>query len=260
MLHDDRNRAESFGADAEQYDRARPSYPAALIDALVADNPAAVLDVGCGTGIASRLLAERGCDVLGVEPDSRMAALARAHRTDVELATFEAWDPEGRRFDLLVSAQAWHWVEPAMAAAKAASVLTEHGRIGLFWNRGHPPDELKPELERAYSRHAPGLERYSVLLGNSEDRFSATADSLLATERFDNVELRTFGNAVEYTTEQWLDHLPTHSDHRVLEAEARGRLLDAIAEVIDRAGGAFTMTYESVLVTGRRRGSGSWHT
>lgn len=253
MLHDDRKRAESFGADPEQYDRARPSYPASLVDALVADNPASVLDVGCGTGIAGRLLAERGCDVLGVEPDSRMAALARTHGLDVEVATFEAWDPEERRFDLLMSAQAWHWVEPAMAAAKAASVLAESGRIGVFWNRGYPPDELKPELKRAYSRHAPGLERYSVLLGNSEDRFGAAADLLLATERFDDVELRRFGNAVQYTTEQWLDHLPTHSDHRALEAEACSRLLDAVAEVIDRAGGAFTMNYETVLVTGRRQ-------
>ena len=59
-LYADRSRAESFGSVAEQYDRYRPSYPAALIDDLVAPRPADVLDVGCGTGKAAVLLAARG--------------------------------------------------------------------------------------------------------------------------------------------------------------------------------------------------------
>jgi protein-L-isoaspartate O-methyltransferase len=60
MLFEDRARAESFGAAAALYDRARPSHPSALIEALIADGSRRVLDIGCGTGIASALLAERG--------------------------------------------------------------------------------------------------------------------------------------------------------------------------------------------------------
>src|ERR1019366_3608845 len=56
VLHMDRKRANSFGAEAERYDRARPTYPQALVDELVARHPTRVLDVGCGTGIAARLL------------------------------------------------------------------------------------------------------------------------------------------------------------------------------------------------------------
>ena len=110
VLHEDRERANSFGANAERYDRAPPTYPTALVDDLVASHPNRVLDVGCGTGIASRLLADRGCNLLGVEPDERMAAVARNNGTEVELGTFEDWGPSSRRFDLLVSGQAWHWV------------------------------------------------------------------------------------------------------------------------------------------------------
>jgi SAM-dependent methyltransferase len=65
-----------------------------------------VLDVGCGTGIASRLSVDRGCQVIGVEPDPRMAAVGRRHGLIVEEAAFEQWEPGSRRFDLLVSAQA----------------------------------------------------------------------------------------------------------------------------------------------------------
>ena len=75
MLFEERHRAESFGGVAELYDRARPSYPPALIEELLSDGPRQVLDVGCGTGIAGALLAMRGCEVLGVEVDERMARL-----------------------------------------------------------------------------------------------------------------------------------------------------------------------------------------
>src|SRR5215471_17028718 len=76
--HQAREVAESFGAEASRYDRARPSYPAALVDRIVAASPGrSVLDVGCGTGIVARLFQAVGCAVLGVDPDARMAGHAR---------------------------------------------------------------------------------------------------------------------------------------------------------------------------------------
>src|ERR1700730_7980841 len=72
--HENRRRAESFGEEAERYDRARPSYPAALVDELLASKPARVLDVGCGTGKVARLFLARAGAVLGVERAWRMAA------------------------------------------------------------------------------------------------------------------------------------------------------------------------------------------
>ena len=73
--------AESFGADAGRYDRARPGYPAAMVDRIVAESPGRdVVDAGCGTGISARLFQAAGCRVLGVDPDPRMAELARSER------------------------------------------------------------------------------------------------------------------------------------------------------------------------------------
>ena len=131
-LHRDRERALSFGGEAALYDRVRPSYPEALIEDLMALKPERALDVGCGTGKVARLLVARGCDVLGVEPDPRMADVARSRGIAVEVASFEAWDPAGRRFALLVSGQAWHWVDPAQGAAKAADVLHPGGHLAAF--------------------------------------------------------------------------------------------------------------------------------
>jgi SAM-dependent methyltransferase len=131
--HRDRRVAESFGGDAERYDRARPAYPDALVERIVAASPGrSVLDVGCGTGIEARQFQAAGCTVLGVEPDARMAEFARGTGVEVEVATLEAWDPAGRRLDAVVAGTAWHWVDPVAGAAKAAEVLRPGGLIAPF--------------------------------------------------------------------------------------------------------------------------------
>src|SRR3954452_10575594 len=95
-----------------------------MYDVLLADGGALdVLDVGSGTGIVARQLAARGCRVLGLEPDPRMAEIARRRGTEMEVAAIEDWEPGGRSFDLVTSGQAWHWVDPAQGAARVAEAL-----------------------------------------------------------------------------------------------------------------------------------------
>ncbi len=252
VLFEDRARAESFGAAAELYDRARPSYPSELIDGLLADEPGRVLDVGCGTGIASTLLGERGCAVLGVEVDPRMAELARRKGLEVEVAPFEQWDARGRRFDLVICAQAWHWIEPHVGVAKVAAVLDAGGRFAVFWNFGDPPTHVRERLAPIYRRLEPGLENYSVVLGHHHERAPATLTDINQAGSFEGVSGATFPWRKTYDTAQWLEHLDSHSDHRGLSVPRRRRLLAAVGEAIDAVGGSFEMPYETVLISARR--------
>jgi SAM-dependent methyltransferase len=254
VLHEERGRAESFGADAARYDRSRPSYPAALVDALTVDEPHEVLDIGCGTGIASRLFAARGCHVLGVEIDERMAAVAREHGIDVELGAFELWEPAGRQFDLVVSGQAWHWVDPRRGPARVAGVTRPGGRFGVFWNWARHEPATKEALGAVYARLAPGLDAFSIVLGNGIDnRLDDAAQTFRASGSFDDVELTHYDWTTSYTRDEWLDHVQTHSDHSALPTRERDQLLDALAEAIDGRGGEVALTYETWLVSGRRR-------
>jgi len=252
VLFAERARAESFGAVAERYDRARPTYPAALIDALLADAAEQVLDVGCGTGIAARLLADRGCRVLGVEVDPRMAQLARAKGLEVEIASFEEWQARGRRFDLVTAAQAWHWIEPHAGAMRAQDVLREGGRIALFWNFGELPEELHASLAAVYARLEPAIEKYSVVLGNRDGRTRAQESGIPGCEGFGEVEISRFAWRKAYDTASWVEHVSTHSDHQTLPAQRRERLLAGVAEAIEQIGGSFELPYETVLLSARR--------
>lgn len=253
MLHADRKRAESFGEDPERYDRARPSYPRALVDELLDESPASVLDVGCGTGIVAALFRAHGCRVLGVEPDERMARIAQGKGLDVEIARFESWSAGARRFDLLVCGQAWHWIDPVLGVAKAASVLHQAGCLAVFWNFGSPPPQLRAALADIYSRLAPDLERYSVLLGHPDRRLQTIVAGLAQTDSFTAPQTHAWSWTRSYTAEQWLEHLLTHSDHKALSQSARDSLLSAVAKAIEDRGGAFEMSYETKLVSARRR-------
>jgi SAM-dependent methyltransferase len=251
-MHEDRVRALSFGADPDRYDRARPRYPAALVDGLVGRETRHVLDVGCGTGIVSRLFAARGLMVLGIEPDERMARFASSRGIAVECSTFEAWNDGRRTFDLVVAGQSWHWVEPLAGAAKAASVLAPGGRFAAFWNCGNHDPEVKGALDAIYARLAPGLDKDSIVLGTVDGRFGATSAALRSEGSFLDVELRSYAWERTYTTAEWLDQLPTHSDHQTLPPARLGPLLDAIADEIERRGGRLTMRYDTACVTGVR--------
>jgi SAM-dependent methyltransferase len=259
VLSSDRARAESFGADADQYDRARPSYPSQLVDDLVAEgSDLAVLDVGCGTGIAARLFAGRGCRVLGVEPDPRMAAVARRHGLDVEVAGFEEWDAAGRTFDLVTCAQAWHWIDAQMGTAKAATLLGPGARVGLIWNEGTHGPELTPVLKAIYDRHGPALDDYSVLLGGAvADRVQAATEALSSSGYFATPDVTPYAWERVYSREEWLDQLPTHSDHRALPTDRLASLLADVGDAIDGLGGAFSMLYTAWTVRATRLDTGT---
>jgi SAM-dependent methyltransferase len=243
----------SFGADAARYDRTRPTYPSALVDDLTRSEDQDVLDVGCGTGIAARLFLARGRRVLGLEPDPRMAAFARSTGLDVEEGRIEEWEPLGRKFDLVISAQAWHWVDPGAGALKVASVLRPSGRVGLFWNVARHEPSIQSAFDEQYRLLGLELDQHSVVLGRGgDDRFPLALEGLRRAGDFHDVERREYHWQKRYTTAAWTDHLPTHSDHASLPEDRLAALLERIGKVIDDGGGSFEVTYRTVLVTGVR--------
>jgi SAM-dependent methyltransferase len=250
--------AEGFGEDAGRYDRARPTYPDALIRRIVDASPGSdVLDVGCGTGIAARQFQAAGCRVLGVDIDPRMAALAEKHGLDVEVSAFETWDSGGRTFDAVVAGQTWHWVDPVAGAGKAAEVLRPHGRLALFWNVFQFPPALADALGEVYRRALPEIP--PNILNNAmagyATMFAAAAGGIREAGVFgEPEEWRTEWERV-YTRDEWLDQIPTHGGVNRLPPERLADLLAGVGAAIDQAGGSFTMAYTTVTVTAVKNGA-----
>jgi SAM-dependent methyltransferase len=252
-LHRNRARASSFGELAELYDASRPSYPDELVGDLFARGARSVLDIGCGTGLLGRAFLARGLDVTGVEPDERMAAVATRHGLHVEVATFEQWPARDRTFDLLVSGQAWHWVDPVPGTRKAAEVLNTGGSIALVWNHGEMDGALRASLDAVYARLAPGRATPTVVHRPSDRKErGGSEDALQSSSGFGDLEHLSYPWEREYTTAQWVSQLETHSDHHLMDREARAELLAGVASVIDERGGTFTMHYDCRATVARR--------
>jgi SAM-dependent methyltransferase len=255
-----RERSRLFDEHAEAYDQFRPTYPDAVIDELLGPVPAGldVLDVGCGTGIATRQMAQRGAKVLGVELAPRMAAIARGHGVDVEIAAFEGWDAAGRTFDRVTSAQAWHWLDLPIATAKAASVLRPGGRLCLIWNAGCQPDDLADALEEVYANVVPSG-GHRLFRGYAANRSSdvktgldSEVDAVSAVREFGAPTEKWFPWKRAYERDEWLDQLLSRSDHTALEPAVRDVLFEAIGAAIDDHGGTFVMDFKTVLITATR--------
>ena len=259
--HLQRQVAEGFGADAGRYDRARPNYPAGLVERIVAASPGhRVLDAGCGTGISARLFQAAGCEVLGIDPDPRMAALARQGGTEVEIAKFEEWDPAGRAFDTVTAAQAWHWVDPVAGAAKAAAVLRPGGRLAVFWNAFDPPRELREAFGEAYQRVLPGSPAGGFwarpILGAYRLMGGRAADGMRQAKAFGEPEEWRTDWSRPYTRDEWLDLVPTVGGFGGLPENVQAELLTRLGAAVDAAGGAFTMGYVTLAVTAVRLAPG----
>ncbi len=248
--------AQSFGADAEKYDRARPRYPAALVDAIVERLPGrAILDVGIGTGISAEPFRDRGLAVLGVEPDPKMAALARAKGLVVETGRFEDWDPAGRTFDAVIAGQTWHWVDPIAGAAKAVNVLHRGGRLAVFWNSGLPSLELAAEFAKVFASLDTGLP-FNPWAARQADPYGSIIDQavngLRATGAFGAVERVAFRWQSTIASDAWLEQTSTSGGINRLPKDKLDMLLRGMEAVIDATGGMLVIDYTTVAAIAER--------
>ena len=253
----------AFGRVAALYENSRPSYPAQSVDELIRRaglHPGSeVLEVGAGTGKLTRLLAGRGLAVRALEPDGAMADLARRACSsyplvEVEQTDFETWQPQARA-DALVSAQAWHWIDPHLRYPRAAAALRGGGTLAAIWT--HPDwsrTVMRDELRRAYTDAVPGFAPGFAMHPSTEDPDIAgewRAD-IHASAGFASAEVLEHPWAIDYTKDEYVQLIQTHQDHILLDAASKRSLLEAVSGAIGAAGGSIRIEYVTRLCLARR--------
>ncbi|MBD2465341.1 methyltransferase domain-containing protein [Oscillatoria sp. FACHB-1407] len=150
------NPLERFSDRADDYAKYRPRYPqeaiATLFDSVTDPTQCIIADVGAGTGISSRLLADQGATVWAIEPNAAMRESAAPHpRVKFHDATAEATGLSSQSVDLVTCCQSFHWFEPIATLAEFHRILKPGGRVALMWNDRDLSDPLMVEYTNLVS-------------------------------------------------------------------------------------------------------------
>jgi SAM-dependent methyltransferase len=241
-----------FGEVADEYDDVRVGYPDALVDAVLeycGAVPDTMVEIGAGTGKATRAFAARVPSVTCIEPDPSMAAVLRRRlgpTVHVVLSGFEDWQPPSGGVPLLACAQAWHWVNPERRLLLAHRALAPGGVLALFGHSyGFADPALAAEVDTVYRRLAPEA-------ADPPPLHETAVPEPHASPLFTDPQTGTFTATVRYPTDRYLRLLSTFSNHRMLPAERREALHAGLAATIDARGGALDVLVTTDLILARR--------
>lgn len=232
----------AFGADAANYDRARPQYPARVFELLRARcglaPGARVFEIGPGTGLATRPLLTAGARVTAIEPDERLAARLRenapADSLEIIIAPFEDVELPKGGFDLGASATAFHWLDQRPALVKVASLLRPGGWWAMWWNVFGDPDRHDP-FHEATKDLLSGLAASPSQSQNWQHPFGLDAETRLADIEsvgvFDDAAFENLKWTLVLDPGQVRALYATYSQFSVVEETERNRLLDRLEEI-----------------------------
>ena len=226
-----------FGTAAESYERFRLGYPDEVVDRTLAyaGRPVgSAVEVGAGTGKATRAFASRGIQVVALEPDTEMYGVLQRETAGMpvtpRLSAFEAYD--GPPADLVYAAAAWHWTDPATRWTHAADLLEPGGVLSIFGSQLRIAD---PDLQQAVSRAiADDVDDSAFRPKETKGppgvgwRFEDIEESGLFAE----VESHDLAREVTVSQKEYVGHLTTISAFLLLTIEGRQDVLRRVSELV----------------------------
>jgi SAM-dependent methyltransferase len=231
-------RALSFGAAASAYERFRPGYPDELVDevlAYAATEVRTALEIGAGTGKATRAFAARGIAVTATEPDAAMLAELRNHVPQTVATMQTAFEdlPAERTFDLVFAAAALHWTDPARRWTRVAALLNPNGVFASF---GGPMHVADPDVEKAIRvAREPFLADDDVPSPDgtpTESPMQWPGTELSRSAFFTDVRQTTIERRVTMSAREYVGHLSTISAYLQLPATKREQAFEQILRVL----------------------------
>lgn len=215
--------ARAFGGVVDAYDRGRPSYPREAAAWLTDAQPLSVLELGAGTGKLTEQLVALGHDVHATDPDPEMLAKLAERLPEVRTSQASAEEiPAGdRTYDVVVSAQAFHWFDLDRALPEIARVLKAGGLLSLVWNQR---DE-----------RVPWVRRLGAIIG-TQDQLREPAAALDGSKLFAEVEETEFRFRQQIDKHTIKDLVLSRSNVATLPPEQREAKLTEVAAFYEEYG------------------------
>jgi SAM-dependent methyltransferase len=240
-----------FGEVASIYDDVRPGYPdevRAAVHAYAGRPLTLIVELGAGTGKGTELLVKLDATVIAIEPDPRMAAVLQAKFPTVKVvnATFEEWTPPIDGVDLIASATAWHWMDPATRNRRAFDALALGGVLAVFQHRYDLADHAQ---SRAVDEFLTGIDPDVPV---KDDHWAL--DDVTAAGLWSDVEERQLVSHPVFSKQRYLALMQTFSPFRRHSAEVQRRTLDGLGALLDDFGGEVVLELLTSLVLCRKGG------
>ena len=255
----------TFDKDAPLYDQVRPGYPSALFEDIIKfseiPQDGRILEIGSGTAQATLPFAERGYAIHCIELGANLAAIAKRKlsaypKVQISVGSFEEVPLEEKTFDLMISATAFHWIDPKVGYPKAAQVLKPDGTLALFWNKPVQTEvsaDCFQSIQAVYERVVPEMAKRFPGLPHPDAIPTPIKDEIDRSGLFGKVTVLKYGWDTEYTAQAYVELLNTYSDHMALEKETRAELFDGIENLIEiHFGGRIVKEHLSVLYLAHR--------
>ncbi len=244
----------AFNEVSAEYNTARPGYPPKVIDTILkyAKLPknAKILEIGCGTGQATKFFAERGYRITAVDISANIVAiaqknLARFKNVKFIVNSFEDAALTQNSFDIIIAAQSFHWIEPARGFAKINQLLKPGGVLALFWNlTEYNKTTWLAKIKKLFAAYSPHF--------TNNQRHRTTTDDLTTLGGLTHTKQYQFYWQEPYTKEKYLELSKTWSWAVALGKNKQSKLFAEVKKIIKNIPEPLMVPYQTDLLLGKK--------
>ena len=257
----DRKLKTTFDKVSRLYELVRVGYPEKLVDDIIKFSQlpkgSKLLDIGCGSGKATILLAERDFEITGIDIGKNLIGIAKLKSKKLKnikfiLGSFENTEFPNNYFDIIISAQAWHWIDPSQGYRKIHRLLKHGGSLAFFWyfplsGESHVLKKLGEVFDK-YNPHRRKTGYTSRLIPFSIE----VREKLISSGLFKNVNRRVYYKQGIVTAKRFIEIALTYGWIQSLQKEKRERLINELSEIL-RGQKPFSMPYKYILLQAKKK-------
>lgn len=254
----------SFDKFARIYDDARPKYPSPMYmdikEFCNISNETQLLEIGTGSGIATKEIAKLKPNIITIEPGKNLLEVARKNLSqypNIEFIcdTFENCEFEEKKFDIILSATTFHWLEKENKYYECYKYLKDNGFLVLFWNSFcRENSQVMKEIDELYAKNLYEIYEEKVDVNNSVlEKIISRERELCQNDYFYISALKRYKTEYKYDANSYVELLNTYPKIIKLESNVREKFLAEIKEIIIKNGNSITIPILTSLYICRKK-------